>query len=63
MQLVVSGEYTGRVVYVDADGQPPYMVRNTDFLEWYERWLDELLGGYDLHWFGFDLGATEEDLP
>lgn len=62
MQLVVSGQYAGRVVYVDADGQPPYMVRNADFLQWYERWLDELLGGYDLHWFGFGLGGTEEDL-
>ena len=62
MQLVVSGPYAGRVVYVDADGQTPYMVRNGEFLEWYERWLDELLGGYDLHWFGFGIGGTEEDL-
>ena len=27
-----------------------------------QRWLDELLGGYDLHWFGFGIGGTEEEL-
>ena len=38
------------------------MVRNTDFLEWYERWLNELLAGCDMDWFGFGLGGTEEEL-
>lgn len=52
MQLVVTGECRGRVVYVDADGGPPYVVLEPDFLAWYERWLRELLAGYDVTWFG-----------
>lgn len=52
MQLVVTGECRGRVVYVDADGASPYVVLEPDFLAWYERWLNELLAGYDVTWFG-----------
>ncbi|HWB75360.1 MAG TPA: HEAT repeat domain-containing protein [Nannocystaceae bacterium] len=52
MQLVVTGECRGRVVYVDADGGAPYVVLEPDFLAWYERWLRELLAGYDVTWFG-----------
>ena len=40
MGLIVTGECSGRVVYLDADGQAPYVVREPDFLSWYERWLD-----------------------
>lgn len=61
MQLIVVGPYAGRVVYVDADGSPPYMVREPDFLCWYERWLDELLQGYKIDWFGYGLGGGEVD--
>ena len=61
MLLVVTGEYAGRVVYADADGQPPYMVREHDFLAWYERWLDELLQGYDPAWFGYGPGGGEAE--
>ena len=52
--LIVAGESRGRIVYVDTAGQPPYFVRNTDFLGWYERWLDETLAGRNMFWFGFD---------
>lgn len=61
MQLVVTGRFAGRVVYVDADGNPPYMVHEPDFLSWYERWLDELLGGYKTDLFGYGPGGGEED--
>ena len=61
MQLIVVGPYAGRVVYVDADGSPPYMVREPDFLCWYERWLDELLQGYKIDWFGYGPGGGEAD--
>jgi len=37
-------------------------VRESDFVTWYERWLDELLGGYDLGWFGFGVGGDESHL-
>lgn len=52
--LIVAGESRGRVVYVDTNGQPPYFVRNTDFLSWYERWLDETLAGKNMFWFGIE---------
>lgn len=60
--LIVAGEYRGRVVYLDGDDSPPYVVREPDFLAWYERWLDELLGGYDMFGFGFGLGGDEASL-
>jgi HEAT repeat protein len=62
MGLIVTGEFAGRVVYLDADGQAPYVVREPDFLAWYERWLDELLGSYDMFWFGYGLGGDEATL-
>ncbi|HEX4792864.1 MAG TPA: SMI1/KNR4 family protein [Humisphaera sp.] len=52
--LIVAGESRGRVVYVDNAGQPPYFVRNTDYLSWYERWLDETLAGRNMFWFGME---------
>jgi len=60
--LVVTGRARGRVVYVDLEGGPPYFLRDLDFLAWYERWLDELLWGYDGSWFGFGLPGREDDL-
>ena len=60
--LIITGEHAGRVVYLDEDDEPPYVVREPDFLSWYERWLDELLGGYDMFWFGFGLGGDERAL-
>ena len=62
MGLIITGKCAGRVVYLDADGQPPYVVREPDFLGWYERWLDELLGGYEMSWFGIGLGGDESQL-
>ena len=59
--LVVRGPLAGKVLYVDADGQPPYIVWEPDFLSWYERWLDELLAGYDQQWFGYGPGGGEAD--
>jgi HEAT repeat protein len=53
--LVVSGAHAGRVVYVDAEHQAPYFVPDADFLDWYERWLDELLAGYEMGPFGFGM--------
>lgn len=60
--LIVTGKCAGRVVYLYWDGDAPYLVREPDFLSWYERWLDELLGGYDIFWFGFGIGGDESHL-
>lgn len=55
--LIVSGAWRGRVCYVDVDGQAPYFVADSDFLSWYERWLNETLSGKTISWFGFDRAA------
>lgn len=41
--LVLNGEFKGRVVNVDLDRQKPYFVFESNFLDWYERWLDEII--------------------
>lgn len=61
--LVVSGEARGRVVYLDAShDEAPYVGRDADFLDWYERWLDELLAGYRGSWFGYGPAGGEAEL-
>lgn len=61
--LVITGDHRGRVVYIDQHcSKPPYFVRHTDFLSWYERWLDELLWGYESSWFGIGLPGTEQEV-
>ncbi|WP_438025812.1 HEAT repeat domain-containing protein [Sorangium sp. So ce233] len=61
-QLVVTGPARGRVVYVDLDGGRPYFPECTGFLDWYERWLDELLAGCKIHWFGIGMPGLEPEL-
>lgn len=46
LMLVVSGPYTGHIVYTNdwGDDLPPYKFSyECSFLEWYERWLDEVI--------------------
>lgn len=63
MLLIVTGEFRGRVVYVnDDDGSTPFITHEPDFLTWYERWLDELLAGQVSDWFGRSRGGTEAEL-
>ncbi|KFF05825.1 SMI1/KNR4 family protein [Flavobacterium reichenbachii] len=40
--LVLNGEFKGRVVNIDIDRRKPYFAFESDFLDWYERWLDEI---------------------
>lgn len=40
--LVLNGEFKGRIVNVDLDLQKPFFVFESNFLDWYERWLDEI---------------------
>jgi hypothetical protein len=61
--LVVTGKHRGRVVYVNLDRcGTPYFVLDAGFLSWYERWLDELLWGFDNSWFGTGLPGGEEEM-
>jgi len=54
--LVLKGAYRGQVVYYDEDfcGKP-FFVREQGFLAWYERWLREVIAGYDDEVTGFGL--------
>ncbi|MEV4973670.1 HEAT repeat domain-containing protein [Streptomyces scopuliridis] len=62
-QLVVTGPGRGRLVNVDLNGVPaPYVLEDPDFLAWYERWLDELLAGYRVTWFGEKIPGDEAAL-
>ncbi|TNE43378.1 MAG: hypothetical protein EP343_33925 [Deltaproteobacteria bacterium] len=60
--LCVSGPSRGRIWYGDLDGSCLYLVPDPDFLHWYERWLDELLAGYDFRDFGYGLLGNEAEL-
>lgn len=40
--LVLNGEFKGRIVNIDLDLQKPFFVFESNFLDWYERWLDEI---------------------
>ncbi|UOQ51276.1 SMI1/KNR4 family protein [Hymenobacter cellulosivorans] len=64
--LVVSGEHKGRVVYLDQDRYLPRFAFEANFLDWYERWLDEVIRGYlqqdGPSWFGYSRAGTEDEL-
>ncbi|RZJ48667.1 MAG: SMI1/KNR4 family protein [Flavobacterium sp.] len=64
--LVLNGEYKGKVVNIDIDRQKPKFTFEATFLDWYERWLDEVISG-DLiidtpSWFGYGMGGSSKDL-
>ena len=62
-QLVVTGPARGRLFNLDCGGSlGPYVVEDADFLAWYERWLDEVVAGYDVGWFGERLPLDEPGL-
>ena len=54
--LMLAGPYRGQVVYYDEDFcGPPFFAREKGFLEWYERWLREVIAGYNEEKVGFGL--------
>lgn len=62
-QLVVTGPGRGRLVNINLDGWGrPVVAEDRDFLSWYERWLDELLAGCTVTWFGRKLPGGEAEL-
>ncbi|MEV6195666.1 hypothetical protein AB0M19_25060 [Streptomyces sp. NPDC051920] len=62
--LVVTGPGRGRLVEVNTEGffAPRYHT-DSDFLSWYERWLDFVLTGHrKLHWFADQMSGDETRL-
>jgi uncharacterized protein Usg len=61
--LVLTGEHLGRVVYIDEEFiRTPFFPFEETFLDWYERWLDEVIHAYDVTDFGYYLGGDETQL-
>ena len=64
--LVLNGKYAGRVVNVDLDLAQPKFTFETNFLDWYERYLDEVISGQLMDdsptWFGYYRGEPAEVL-
>ncbi|MEZ2445599.1 SMI1/KNR4 family protein [Chitinophaga sp. RCC_12] len=60
--LVLNGEHAGKVVNIDIDRQKPKFTFENNFLDWYERWLDEIISGDLLadgvSWFGYTIGGS-----
>ncbi|MGG4103664.1 HEAT repeat domain-containing protein [Paenibacillus lautus] len=60
--LIVTGEYRGKVVYLDLDQTRSFFTYEEHFLDWYERWLDETIAGYESAWFGRRRGGDAQAL-
>ncbi len=64
--LVLNGKYAGRIVNVDLDLAQPKFAFETNFLDWYERYLDEVISGQLIDdrptWFGYHRGEPAEVL-
>jgi hypothetical protein len=66
--LILTENYRGRIVYLDldSDDRKPRFTFENNFLDWYERWLDEVitrqLTGEWFVSFGFCKGGTEDVL-
>ena len=64
--IVLNGQHKGRIVNLDVDYQKPKFAFEKNFLDWYERWLDEVISGELIKetpsWFGYCKGGTEEEL-
>ena len=64
--LVLTGPYAGRVVNVNWDLIQPTFAFETNFLDWYERYLDEVISGQLIDdrftWFGYYRGEAAEVL-
>ncbi|MCG7408328.1 SMI1/KNR4 family protein [Paenibacillus sp. ACRRX] len=64
MYLVIEGKYRGRIVYTSDfyPDHPFFFVYEDNFLDWYERWLDEIILDYDIGWFGSKMPGDENTL-
>lgn len=64
--IILNGNNKGKVVNLDISMQKPKFTYEDNFLDWYERWLDEIISGDLLqdgsNWFGYSKGGSEEIL-
>ncbi|MCU6792142.1 SMI1/KNR4 family protein [Paenibacillus sp. WQ 127069] len=64
MYLVLEGRHRGKIVYTSDfyPDHPFFFVYEDNFLDWYERWLDEIILDYDIAWFGSRMPGDENAL-
>lgn len=64
MYLVLEGKHRGKIIYtaVFYPDHPFFFVYEDNFLDWYERWLDEIILDYDIAWFGSRMPGDENAL-
>lgn len=65
--LVLCGPFKGRIVNMDTDPiSQPVFAHEHNFLDWYERWLDEIIDGRLLddntYTFGYIMGGSADSL-
>lgn len=64
--LILNGPHRGKVVNIDMDHYTPNFTFENHFLDWYERWLDEVISGELIKnktgMFGFNKGGSDEEL-
>lgn len=64
--LVLNGEFKGRVVNINSERYKPQFTFELNFLDWYERWLDEVISGdltqENAGWFGYRIGGATQDI-
>ncbi len=64
--IILNGPHKGRVIYYDMDLGKPFFTFENNFLDWYERWLNEVISGELLGehpgWFGITNTGTPHDL-
>ena len=55
--IILNGKHKGKVVNLDISRQKPKFTYENNFLDWYERWLDEVISEELLKdgpsWFGY----------
>lgn len=64
--IVLNGDCRGRIVNIDQDRQKPQFTFENNFLDWYERWLDEVISGELIgespRWFAYVMGGSDTAL-
>jgi hypothetical protein len=63
--IILNGKHKGMVVNLDLERHKPRFAFEKNFLDWYERWLDEVISGYLITdktiWFGYAKRSPERE--
>jgi len=61
--LILNGEHKGKIINYTLENYKPKFAYENNFLDWYERWLDEIISGELIvnqpSWFGYTIGGSD----